>query len=466
LFFPVAEPLEGKRDPMRETIAQQLHVVPVPLQHEHARELLAISSVIDRLPQVVEAVHADLVRGLRHPDRGRKGMSAEQVLRVLVLKQMKGFSYEVLSFELASSLCYQTFCRFGVDERIPKDSSLQRDCKRVRAETLETVNRHLLDYAREHDIERGRKVRIDCTVQETNIHEPSDSSLLFDGVRKLTDLLEAAKELVPVVFSDHRKRAKRRALAILNAATDAQRLPLYRDLLKVTEKAANYAQAALPVLRAATPSCIMEAAKLESLCLELEHYGKLVFAVIVQTQRRVVHGESVAASDKIVSIFEEHSDIIVKDRRATYYGHKLCLTTGGSGLVLDCLVLDGNPADSTLAVQMTERQRELYGRPPRQMSMDGGFASKANLAAIKALGVQDVAFAKRRGLAIADMVKSTWVYRCLKRFRAGIESTISFLKRCFGLDRCTWRGLPSFKAYTWASVVAHNLLLLARHQLS
>jgi IS5 family transposase len=425
-----------------------------------------MSEVLDQLPQVVEAVHADLVRGLRHPDKGRMGMSAEQVLRVLILKQMKGFSYDVLSFELQSSLCYQSFCRFGLGERIPKKASLQRDCKRARAETLESINRHLLGYAHEQKIESGRKVRVDCTVQETNIHKPSDSSLLLDGVRKLTDLLDAARELAPVVFSDHRKRAKRRALAILNSATDAQRLPLYRDLLKITEKTLNYAHTALPVLRAATPWSIMAAAKLDHLAFELEHYGKLVFAVIAQTQRRVLHGESVPASDKLVSIFEEHTDIIVKDRRDTYYGHKLCLTTGDSGLVLDCKVLDGNPADSTLAVEMAQRQRDLYGRPPRQMSMDGGFTSKANLAAIKALGVQDVAFSKHRGLAITDMVKSTWVYRCLKHFRAGIESTISFLKRCFGWDRCTWRSLPSFKAYTWASVVAHNLLLLARHQLA
>jgi IS5 family transposase len=350
--------------------------------------------------------------------------------------------------------------------QLPKKTSLQRDCKRLSAQTLESINRHLLDHASKQKIEDGRKVRVDCTVQETNIHEPSDSSLLLDGVRKLTDLLDAARELTPVVFSDHRKRAKRRALAILNAATDAERLPPYRDLLKLTRKTANYAHATIPLLRAATPWSVMEGATLDQLAFELEHYGKLVFRVIEQTQRRVLHGESVPASDKIVSIFEEHTDIIVKDRRDTYYGHKLCLTTGASGLVLDCKVLDGNPADSTLAIEMAQRQRDLYGRPPRQVSMDGGFTSKANLAGIKALGVRDVAFSKRRGLAIADMVKSTWVYRNLTRFRAGIESTISFLKRCFGLDRCTWRSLPSFKAYTWASVVAHNLLLLARHQLA
>ena len=176
--------------------------------------------------------------------------------------------------------------------------------------------------------------------------------------------------------------------------------------------------------------------------------------------------ESVPATEKVVSIFEEHTDIIVKDSRDTHYGHKLCLTTGASGLVLDCVVEEGNPADSTLAVKMIERQIEIYGRPPRQACFDGGFASKSNLADIKDLEVKDVAFNKRRGLAIDEMVKSSWVYRRLKRFRAGVESNISFLKRCFGWGRCTWRSFRSFKAYTWSSVVAANLLRLARHALA
>lgn len=451
---------------MRESLPQQLSVVPAGLEHAHARELEAMSRMLDQLPEIAAWVHEDLIRGLRMPDRGRKGMSAEQVLRVLLLKQMKGFSYDELSFELAASLSYQRFCRFSTNECTPKRSSLQRDLKRLRPETLERINRRLVGYATEQNIEHGRKVRVDCTVQETNIHKPSDSSLLFDGVRKLTDLLDAARELAPVVFTDHRRRAKRRAIGVLNAANDEQRLPLYRDLLKVAENAVNYAREALPVLETAAPRSIGDVARLQGLRSDLLHYGTLLFRVIEQTRRRVVHGESVPATDKIVSIFEEHTDIIVKDRRDTYYGHKLCLTTGASGLVLDCKVLDGNPPDSKLALDMVQRQSEIYGRPPRQISMDGGFASKGNLADIKELGVQDVAFSKRRGLAVADMVKSDWVYRRLKRFRAGIESNISLLKRCFGLDRCTWRSLQSFKAYTWASLVAHNLLLLARHQLA
>lgn len=188
--------------------------------------------------------------------------------------------------------------------------------------------------------------------------------------------------------------------------------------------------------------------------------------VISQTRRRVVQGESVPAKEKVVSIFEPHVDIIIKDRRETLYGHKICLTAGASGIVTDLVVHEGNPADSTLALDMVRRQTELYGCPPRQVSFDGGFASRANLEAIKALRVRDVAFSKGRGLGVTEMVKSTWVYRKLRNFRAGVEGVISFLKRAFGLDRCTWRSFDSFKAYTWASVLAANLLVAARHTLA
>jgi IS5 family transposase len=180
----------------------------------------------------------------------------------------------------------------------------------------------------------------------------------------------------------------------------------------------------------------------------------------------VLQGEQVPAPDKVVSLFEPHVDVLVKDRRATYYGHKIFLTGGASGLILDCAIAKGNPVDSTWAVPLLKRQQRLYGRVPRQASFDGGFASKDNLAAAKALGVRDVCFAKRRGLAVLDMVKSSWVYKKLRAFRAGIESGISFLKRAFGLDRCIWKGACGFVAYVRLGVLTANLLTLARHRLA
>ena len=144
----------------------------------------------------------------------------------------------------------------------------------------------------------------------------------------------------------------------------------------------------------------------------------------------------------------------------------LVLTGGASGLFTDLVVLDGNPADSTLPVDMIARQKKIYGRVPLKAAYDGGFASNTNLEDIKGMGVRDATFRRKRGLKISDMAKSTWVYKRMCNFRAGIEGMISFLKRCFGLRRCTWSGFESFKAYAWSSVITANLLLMARHMLT
>ena len=162
--------------------------------------------------------------------------------------------------------------------------------------------------------------------------------------------------------------------------------------------------------------------------------------VIDQTVRRVIRGEKVPASEKVVSFFEEHTDIIVKGRRDTQYGHKVFLTGGASNLILDCLIERGNPADSDRYQDLLERHKEQFGRAPRQVSADGGFASRNNLAFAKGREVKDAVFAKKRGLTVMEMAKSAWVYKMLRNFRAGIEAGISTLKRAFGLDRCTWSG--------------------------
>lgn len=447
---------------MRKLGHDQLHLVPITIDHAHARELKQMSAVLDLLRDAEELVHADLIRnGGRQvdPRKGRDGMTADQVLRAIIVKQMNRYSYEELAFHLADSNSYRTFCRFGIDERAPTKSTLQKNIKRVSAKTWEAINRQVVLFAAMNGVEAGEKVRTDCTVVESNIHSPTDSSLLWDCVRVLVRAMREANEDFGLHFTDHSRRAKRRAMGILNARSNEQRVPLYRDLLRVTDKAVRSAE------RIAGELDTIEAGGGE-LARHLRHFIGLAGRVISQTKRRVLNGESVPAGDKVVSIFEPHTDIIVKDRRETLYGHKICLTGSASGLVIDIVIERGNPGDSTLAVMMIERQRDLYGKAPRQVSFDGGFASKNNLAAIKAIGVEDVAFSKHGSLPITEMVKSTWVYRRLRNFRAGVEGTISFLKRAFGLDRCTWSGFASFEAYVFGSVLACNLLVVARHMIN
>jgi IS5 family transposase len=313
--------------------------------------------------------------------------------------------------------------------------------------------------AREERIEPGRMVRVDSTVTAALMHEPSDSSLLWDAARVMVRLLNDADTLIggSLVWRDHHRAAKKRAHAIKFTRGRPNRLRHYRALIKITRATLAYLdQAAKQLWQVPDPIAV---ALWQG---EFHHFRPLIERIIWQTERRVLCGEPVAAGDKIVSLFEPHADIIVKGRRDVDYGHKLNLTTGRSGLILDLVIEAGNPADSERFLPMVDRHIDFYGQAPHQAAADGGYASRNNLSQAKARGVRDMAFHKKAGLRIEDMVKSRWVYRKLRNFRAGIEAGISCLKRAYGLTRCTWRGLDHFKAYVWSSVVAFNLALFAR----
>lgn len=452
---------------MRRKLAQQLGLVTTPTDHVRARELGMMSQVLDGLPRAVALVHRDLLSASGRVDTGRQAMTAEQVLRALIAKQRFGCSYDELAFLIADSSSVRAFCRVPLSASPPTKSTLQRNIKRVKAATWEQINGLVVADAISKKIETGRAIRSDCTVVETNIHEPSDSSLLWDCVRVLVRQMTKAKEAFGTCFNSRRRRAKRRAIGILNAKSKNERTALYRDLLKVTAETMAQADSVLTQLQGVVCSDIRQLLLLQSIEYEIRHVLGLGARVVDQTERRVLRGESVPALQKIVSIFEPHTDIIIKDRRDTFYGHKICLTTGASGLVLDVVVEEGNPSDSTLACRTVTRATSvLGGRVPKQVSFDGGFSSRANVADIKAMGVTDVAFSKHVGLDVSEMAKSPWVFRKLRNFRAGIEAGISFLKRTFHLGRCNWSGAKSFGAYVWGSVLSCNVLVVARRLLA
>ena len=329
----------------------------------------------------------------------------------------------------------------------------------IRAETWEAVNRTLLVSARQEKVEDGSVVRLDSTATAALMHQPSDSSLLWDGVRVMVRLLKQAQTWLGEgarAWHDHRRAAKKRWQAIEYTRGPPKRVPLYRALIKIVRTTLAYLRdAAARLSGSVAPAVALWRAK-------VRHSEPLIENVIAQSERRVLRGEAVPAREKLVSLFETHADIIVKGKRDIQYGHKLNLSTGRSGLVLDLVIEAGNPADSERLMPMLERHIAVYGVAPRQAVADGGFASRDNLSRAKACGVSDMAFHKKSGLKIADMVRSRWVYRKLRNFRAGIEAGISCLKRAYGLARCTWRGLDHFKAYVWSSVVAYNLALFVR----
>jgi IS5 family transposase len=359
---------------------------------------------------------------------GRQGLAAESVLRCALLKQHRQLSYEELAFHLEDSASFRAFARLPLSWT-PKKSVLHKTISAIRAETWEAINRAVLGSARQEKVEAGDVIRLDSTVTDALIHEPSDSSLLWDAVRVMARMMKSAGTLAggaDIAWRDRRRAAKRRAYAIQFTRGRPRRVQQYRELIEITRAMLAYVDVAASRLeRVAGPMAEVWRAT-------LARYRPLV------------------------------ERIIVKGSRDTQYGHKLNLVAGRSGLILDLVIETGNPADSERFLPMLERHIAFYGRAPRQAAADGGYANGYNLQQAKARGVRDMAFHKKAGLNIEDMVKSRWVYRKLRNFRAGIEAGISCLKRAYGLARCTWRGLAHFSAYVWSSVVAYNLALFTR----
>jgi transposase, IS5 family len=452
---------------MRQKQTRQRSLFSVTVRHDIGQELKEISTVLDDTPQMLDMVYNDLIRNRRHKT-GREGMTAEQVLRSCVLKQFRSLSYEELAFHLEDSNSFRAFARLEMGQ-YPSSSTLQENIRPISEETWEAIHICLMRYAQTFGIENGRKMRVDSTAIETDVHDPTDASLLWDGMKILTRWLDEGYTLDPrpdYRYSDHLRVAKKRLLAVTHAKKETDRVSAYRDLTHYAGKVKGYAKDAIAVFDGYQAADLRSMLTALGLRANLKRAVELLEKVVSQTERRVFRGEKVPVSEKIVSYFEEHTDIIVKSRREVQYGHKVFLTSGKSNLILDCLIERGNPADSEKYIPMLKRHEELFGRMPRQASADGGFASKKNLADAKDLKVKDVAFAKKRGLAVIDMVKSSWVYKRLKNFRAGIEANISTLKRAFGLDRCNWKSWEGFKRYVWSSIFAYNLQVIARIRLA
>jgi IS5 family transposase len=446
---------------MREKRTIQSSIFEHYAEHEIGHELRGMSDWLDQQSELLDWVEIDL-RSRPAETTGRKGLTIDSVLRCAILKQYRQLSYDELAFCLLDSLSCQTFARLTT-QWLPKKAALQSVISAISEVTWERINQHLLRSACQAKVEKGDMLRIDSTVTDAPIHAPSDSSLLWDSVRVLVRLLREAAELADglttVNYTNHRRVAKKRMRAIQYTRGQDKKALLYRDLVAVTEKSLGYLREAAVVLHTVQANLPLD---YDAWKQRVAHFKPLIYRVIKQTERRVFQAEKVPAGEKIVSIFETHTDIIVKGARDVQYGHKLNLSTGRSGLILDVVIEDGNPADTDRLLPMLDRHIVQYGKAPRQMAADGGYASLDNLREAKAREVKDMAFHKKRGLTIANMVKSPWVYRKLRNFRAGIEAGISCLKRAYGLGRCTWKGLAHFKAYVWSSVVAHNLALFAR----
>ncbi len=435
---------------MRAKRTHQMSIYEAYSKHEISQELKAISEWLDLHTEVLDWVSDDIQRKSLK-STGRSGMSIESILRCGLLKQHRQWSYEELAFQVADSATAIAFTRLP-NGLCPTDSALQGVIGIIQWQTWERINHALVKDALSNRLETLKQTRIDSTVTGTLIHKPWDSSLLGDAQRVLDRLMvEARTHSSQLHYTCHRRVVKQQIMAIRNCKGEDKRRTHYEKLIRNVRHTLSAVQAVI-------------ATQQQSLdwTARAEHYAGLSQRIIDQTVLRVIKGEKVAVADKVVSLFEAHTDIIVKDQRDTQYGHKLNLSTGKYGMVLDVVIEAGNPADSRRLLPLIRRIQACYGTLPRQVAADAGYASHDNISEAKTLGIKAIGLPRKRGMKVEDMTGSEWIYKKLKCFRAGIEGNLSMLKRMFGLDRCTWRGLEHFKAYVMSAVLAYNFKLFAR----
>lgn len=430
-------------------------------------ELAAIDHVLDD-DELFCMIRDDLAQ--RHPNTltaGRKSTPVEVILRMLAVKHLYDLSYEETEQQVADSLVLRQFCRVYFHP-VPDHTTLCRWARLVQPKSLEGFNERILALAIESKLTRGRKLRMDGTVVETTIHYPTDSSLLVDSVRVLGRTLTRAKtklvghtELSKETFRNRIRSAKAaaRQIAHLSRRGREQLKPHYRRLLRATQ--ATIRQARQVLIELQTKSAEQGHQLIETLQTFLPRAQQ----VLEQAQRRVINGESVPAAEKLVSIFQPHTDIIRrgKPNRDTEFGHKLWLGEVEGGFISQYRVLAGNPADDAQWQPTLERHNQQFNHPPWQASADRGVHSAANEVYAVNLGVKRVILPKpgHKSETRRKHERQRWFWRG-RRFHAGVEGRISVIKRKYGLGRCRNRGSVGFERWVGWGIIANNLTMMGR----
>jgi len=428
---------------------------------------------LDRLLEddsLFQRVKADLSR--RYPNsaiKGRHSTPVEVILRMLVVRRLYDWSYEETERFVSDSLVLRQFCRLYL-QKAPDHSTLDRWAALIGPETLEALNEHVVALARCLKVTRGRKLRSDGTPVETNVHHPSDSSLLADGVRVLSRVIGRARDAVggaidqgEGIFRSRTRSAKRLSREIGNAARrrgdEAERAmrSAYRRLIGVAEAIAKQAHLVREQLSQA-PKAVDE-----GLARQIDRFLPLVDRVISQTRRRVLLGEPVAAAEKVLSLFEPHTAVLPKPGREPKFGRKVWIDEVDGGIISGYRVLAGNPGDDSQLLPALEQHERLFGRPPRLFAADRGVHSPKGERAAQEMGVRQVVLPRpgRKSPERQHYERQGWFRRGM-RFRAGVEGRISVLKRRGYLGRCRDRGERGFERWIGWGVLTANLSTIAR----
>jgi len=416
--------------------------------------------------ELIDRVYA--AQGERHEHsatRGRSQTPAEMVLRLLLLKHVRNWSFDSLEREVRMNLCYRDFARIGMG-KVPDAKTLARIAQTLGGEVIAELHRRLVEIAQEEGVIQGRKLRVDTTVVETNIHYPTDSSLLGDGARVLTRTLKKIETQAGKLKSKVRNRTRsisKRVIAIATASRhkgpegEAKRKKQYRELLRYSRQILN------DVKRVIAEVEEMPAKKkqgLRGMCEHLSVMASRVRQVVRQTKVRVFDGVT-QLPGKIVSLFEPHSEIIRKGKasKPTEFGKMVQVQETENQIITHYDVFDQRPSDRELLFGAVEEHERVLGRVPHLATADAGYYSRAQEQAVEEQGVKWVAVPNRHTRSAERKKKehSRW-FKKAQRWRTGCEGRISVLKRRHGLNRCRYRGAEGMKRWVGFGVMADTLI--------
>jgi len=450
------------------------------ITNEYYAKYAAISAVLDEHPEIINTVHRDLGEALEDASvRDRRGakftFTSDTILRIVVCQIIEGLSLRQIIIRVDDSSFLRQFVRVHNGPMI----DFTAYCKlrnRIRPETWKKMNDLLARAAVKENLIEGEKLRIDTTAVETNIHWPTDSSLLWDTYRVLGRLIERIREIDPVIVGDRRVLRRKVKKLHQKIARKASRNPKSAEALKplyigLFELVGNILQWSDDIARSLAPRIAayrygpLEAASLELCLQELRHFHALGTGVLDQAYRRIVLEESVPNGEKIFSLFEPHTELLKRGKadQPIEFGHMIQIQQVEAKFITDYEVFDKKPVEYELLEPTLRRHKELFGQYPQELSADKGYYE--NMDQIDRLGriIEMVAIAKKGRRTQEQIDRETDpAFRHAQRFRAGVEGTISFLKRVLGLFRCYSKGWEHYAAMVGATVLAHNLLILAR----
>ena len=403
--------------------------------------------------------------------RGRPGTTAEIILRMMLLKHFRDWSFEDLTREVRANLVYREFTRIG-GGKVPDDKTLGRLARQLGPEVVEKVHQRIVEIALEKKVASGRKLRVDTTVVETNIHYPTDSSLLGDGVRVLTRIMKKVGQVAGQVgtpLRDRMRSVKLRVLAIARASrnqTESGKKKVkqaYVGLLeaasRVVGQAKKFSQEMAQGIKRGNRQLLRKAKQ------QLDEMIPRVQQVIRQTRQRVLHGNT-RAQGKLVSVFEPQTEIIRKGKakKPNEFGNLVKIQEVENQLITNYEVLEKRPADSTLLIPSVQQHIQQFGCAPEAITADPGFFSAANEAVAEELGVKRVSIPAhgRPGKQRQEKQKKRW-FKKLQKWRTGCEGRISVLKRRHGLQRSRYKGLCGMKRWIGFGVIADNLIHIGDH---